>query len=205
MANRSVVRRLSDLIPDILIEAQRCDAITARKALERAAEDLAYNHGFFRTTYTFTISETTTEEEYHGKPCYVFYVDDTEVLGVEKIEALGDGSTRVIDGYTVGAEGRVYVDKRAIPGSTDRLRFTCSILPTVDEDVSESTAMTRGRRVILSLALYDVFGMPGQIWSNPDRASFWMRAFTEALETWNYNERFREQTGGIQLTRNPYA
>ena len=40
----AVATKLIDLLPDVLIEAQRCDAITAERSLQRTVEDLAYNH-----------------------------------------------------------------------------------------------------------------------------------------------------------------
>lgn len=205
MAKRRTVKRLSDLVPDLLIEAQRCDEITALKTLERTAEHLAYNYGFFSTTMTFSIGDTTTTETRNNVPCYVFFTDDTEILSVEKLEAVLENGTITIGGFEVGAEGRVYVAKAAIPGNLVSLRMICTMLPALDDDVSETSAMTRGRRVITSYALYELFAIPNQPWSSPDRSGYWMRAFIEALETWNYNERLRNNTGGIMLTNNPFA
>lgn len=205
MAKRRTVKRLSDLVPDLLIEAQRCDEITALKTLERTAEHLAYNYGFFSTTMTFAIGDTTTTEERNHVPCYTFFTDDSEILSVERMEAILKNGTVGIGGFEVGQEGRVYVAKAAVPGGAESLRMICTMLPALDDDVSESVAMTRGRRVITSYALYELFSIPNQPWSSPDRASYWMRAFIEALETWNYNERFRFSTGGIHLSTNPYA
>ena len=207
MAKRRTIKRISDLLPDILIEAQRCDAITAQKVLEHAAEDLAYNYGFFRLTQTFSIGDTTPTEKMNHVDCYVLYLDEMEALSVEKVEGLLDNNeTRVMGGYFFDAQdGKLYVQKTAVPGDDARLLVHYSALPGVDDDVSESAALTRGRRVLLSLALYELFSQAGTQWGNPDRAAFWMRCFNEALETWNYNERFRNQTGGIIIANNPFA
>ena len=99
----------------------------------------------------------------------------------------------------------MYVQKGAVPSADASILVHYSALPGVDDDVSETAALTRGRRVLLSLALYELFSQSGTQWGSPDRAAFWMRNFTEALESWTYNERFRDQTGGIILTSNPFA
>lgn len=207
MAKRRTIKRVSDLVPDVLIEAQRCDGITAQKVLEHAAESLAYNYGFFRMTQTFSISETTPTEKMNHIDCYVFYLDEMEALAVEKVEGLvGTSDTRTMGGFYFDAQdGKLYVQKSAVPSADARILVHYSALPGVDDDVSETAALTRGRRVLLSLALYELFSQSGTQWGNPDRAAFWMRCFTDALETWNYNERFRDQTGGIILTSNPFA
>lgn len=205
MANRRVVRRLSDLVPDILIDAQRCDEITTRKALERAVEDLAYNHGFFRTTLTFSILDTTTVERVNDVDYYVFFSDDTEILTVDHVEAILPNGAQSIGGFEMRMEGKIYVAKWAVPSNATALRFYCTMLPMLDEDVTESSAMTRGRRVIVALALYDVYSKPGKQWSSPDAAAYWMRTFQEAMASWNYHERFAHNTAGVILATNPFA
>lgn len=206
MAKRRTIKRISDLLSDILIEAQRCDAITAQKVLERAAENLAYNYGFFRLTQTFSISATTPTEKVNGVDCYVLYLDEMEALAVEKIEVLVGNETRATGGFYFKAlGGKLYVQKSAVYEDDARILVYYTALPSVDDDLSETEALTRGRRVLLSLALYDLFSMAGTQWGNPDRAAFWMRNFTEALESWTYNERFRNHTNGIIIANNPFA
>lgn len=206
MARRQTIKRLSDLIPDILIEAQRCDEITAQKALERAVEDLAWNHHFFMTTQTLSVNEKTPKEMFNNVEYYVLYLDEMETNYVDKVAFINDDdSVSNIGGFLLDEGGKMLLTTRAVPKKEGRVRITYAMMPSVDADFDETAALTRGRRIIVALALYDLFSMTDQPWGNPDRAAFWMRAYTEALERWKYNDRFRGQTRGITIANNPFA
>lgn len=206
MARRQTIKRLSDLIPDILIEAQRCDEITAQKVLERAVEDLAWNHHFFMTTQTLSVNEKTPKEMFNNVEYYVLYLDEMETNYVDKVAFINDDdSVSNIGGFLLDEGGKMLLATRAVPKKSGRVRITYAMMPSVDADFDETAALTRGRRIIVALALYALFSMTDQPWGNPDRAAFWMRVYTEALERWKYNDRFRGQTRGVTIANNPFA
>lgn len=188
---RNLATKLKDLLPDVLIEAQRCDEITAKKALERTAEELAYEHNFFTGTLRRKYDEDT-DEEYHGMlRAKVFPVDELSILDVLACEV--DGMERGVRVEREPGRVLVYCPRWKDAGEVEML---ISYLPPMDEDVLDPEVLTVGRRVLVAGALADLFAMSNQPWANPERSQLWRSRFWEALASW----KSREFRGGSWAT-----
>lgn len=194
---RNLATKLKDLLPDVLIEAQRCDEITAKKALERTAEELAYEHNFFTGKLRRKYDEDT-DEEYHGMlRAKVFPVDELSILDVLACEV--DGRERGVRVEREPGRVLVYCPRWKDAGEVEML---ISYLPPMDEDVLDPEVLTVGRRVLVAGALADLFAMTNQPWANPERSQLWRSRFWEALASWKSRE-FRGGSGATVQAVNP--
>lgn len=194
---RNLATKLKDLLPDVLIEAQRCDEITAKKALERTAEELAYEHNFFTGKLRRKYDEDT-DEEYHGMlRAKVFPVDELSILDVLACEV--DGRERGVRVEREPGRVLVYCPRWKDAGEVEML---ISYLPPMDEDVLDPEVLTVGRRVLVAGALADLFAMSNQPWANPERSQLWRSRFWEALASWKSRE-FRGGSGATVQAVNP--
>lgn len=194
---RNLATKLKDLLPDVLIEAQRCDEITAKKALERTAEELAYEHNFFTGKLRRKYNEDT-DEEYHGMlRAKVFPVDELSILDVLACEV--DGRERGVRVEREPGRVLVYCPRWKDAGEVEML---ISYLPPMDEDVLDPEVLTVGRRVLVAGALADLFAMTNQPWANPERSQLWRSRFWEALASWKSRE-FRGGSGATVQAVNP--
>lgn len=194
---RNLATKLKDLLPDVLIEAQRCDEITAKKALERTAEELAYEHNFFTGKLRRKYNEDT-DEEYHGMlRAKVFPVDELSILDVLACEV--DGRERGVRVEREPGRVLVYCPRWKDSGEVEML---ISYLPPMDEDVLDPEVLTVGRRVLVAGALADLFAMTNQPWANPERSQLWRSRFWEALASWKSRE-FRGGSGATVQAVNP--
>ena len=194
---RNLATKLQDLLPDVLIEAQRCDDITAKKALERTAEELAYEHNFFtgklRRKY-----DQDTDEVYRGMiRAKVFPVDALSILDVLECEV--DGRARGVSVEREPGRVLVYCPRWKDAGEVE---MVISYLPPMDEDVLDPEVLTVGRRVLVAGALADLFAMSNQPWANPERSQLWRSRFWESLASWKSRE-FRCGSGATVQAVNP--
>lgn len=195
---RNLATKLQDLLPDVLIEAQRCDEITARKALERTAEELAYEHNFFQATIRRKY-DADTEEKYYGMMrAKIFPVDEMSVLDVLSCEV--DGRTRGVRAEREPGRILVFCPRWKSDGGEVEMRV--SYLPLMDEETLDPEALTPGRRVIVSGALSDLFSMGNQPWASAERAALWRSRFFESLASWK-SRAFRGGSGATVQAVNP--
>lgn len=183
----AVATKLIDLLPDVLIEAQRCDAITAERSLQRTVEDLAYNHNLFRVWTTRKYDDATPK--FGPEPTRslgkVFSVDDLSVLDVR--EAIIDGDPRACDSATYES-GQLFVISRKWQVGGGEVRFLLTVMPLLDGTVFPPATLTRDRLLIINGTLADLFSMPGKAWSDERRAALYLLRFQEALESWKNRE-----------------
>ena len=182
-----VATKLIDLLPDVLIEAQRCDAITAERSLQRTVEDLAYNHNLFRVWTTRAYDEKTPQ--FGPEPTRtlgkVFTVDDLSVLDVR--EAIIDGDPRACDSATYES-GQLFVISRRWKDDGGEVRFLLTVMPLIDATVFPPSTLTRDRLLIINGTLADLFSMPNKAWSDERRGALYLARFQEALESWKNRE-----------------
>lgn len=194
---RNLATKLQDLLPDVLIEAQRCDDITAKKALERTAEELAYDHNFFTGKLRRKYDKETEEEALGMVRAKVFPVDALSILDV--LECTVDGRGRGVSVRHEPGRVLVYCPRWKDAGEVEML---ISYLPPMDEDVLDPEVLTVGRRVLVAGALADLFAMSNQPWANPERSQLWRSRFWEALASWKSRE-FRGGSGATVQAVNP--
>lgn len=187
---RGVITKLSDLLPDVLIEAQRCDGITARKALERTAEELAYDHNFFTAKFQRTYNQETPIQKWPPPSWRLFPIDDISVL--EVLSCAVDGN--MWDVATNFDSGNIYVACPRWKKDGGVVDFEVSYLPYLDEDLLDERILTKDRRVIVAGALRDLFSMSGKPWANETRAVKWTSDFWAALGKW----KTRRISGGVE-------
>lgn len=167
MATRGAMRRLSDFLPDILIEAQGCDEVTAKASLRRVVEELC-DIGFGAQKMVREVDEgDVTEDERWVRVA----LDCERVLRVHRVE-VKSGAWREVRDWTL-EDGEVFIPVRYFPSELDenltQVRVSFDSVPGVDEEFEDTERLTRWRRLIIAKVLCDLFSMTGQPWANPTR------------------------------------
>lgn len=182
MGKRALATKLIDLLPDVLIEVQRADGISAEKALQRTVEDLAYNHGFFRVWLDRKYGEGTPKV---GTPVWrqdgrIFFVDEASVLRV--VTAFVDD--RPFQGTLSLEAGRILATGGPWKEKGGDIHFLVELMPDLDMTFADPTWLTRERQTIVTGAIADLYGQPNRTWSNPDQYGLWRQRHLESLASW---------------------
>lgn len=164
---RVMVRKLEDLLPEVLIEAQGCDEITALAALRRAVETLCQSHGFGEVTLPATIRE---EDIAARRPCVVS-LGDMNLLRVLSVTQFVPGRKPEASDAWFVQDGRVFIGTSYLPtGKGDiKLRIKAEFMPDVDGRVPDAGRFTKWRHLVVAQALADLFAMPKQPWYDATR------------------------------------
>lgn len=204
MGARMIANKLTDLLPDVLIEAQRCDRITAEKALFRTAEELAYDHGFFRVWLRRKYTDETERVCAHFGPLCsgrVFHTDDASVLRV--LGGMIDG--RPYCGPLQLEDGRILAFGEVWRDGGGEVAFLVNVIPLMDEAYADPATLTRDRNVLIYGTLADLLAMPGKPWADEARAGLYRLRFQEALESWKTRQVLGWDGAGPLVTRNPFG
>lgn len=164
---RVMVRKLEDLLPEVLIEAQGCDEITALAALRRAVETLCQSHGFGEATLPVTLREKDVEA---GRPCAA-YLGGHNLLRVLSVTLFVPGREPEASDAWFTHGDRVIIGTSYLPtGKGDiRAEVKAEFMPDVDGRVPDAERFTKWRHLVVAQALADLFAMPKQPWYDATR------------------------------------
>ena len=177
LRERVAVRRYSDLLPDVLIEAQGCDEITALAALRRSVETLSQSYGFCEADIFPVV---TAESIKAGDDVRIGFPEES-VLAVESVTT---SMGQPLERWTL-ADGILTLSTKELPSGRDvALCVHYSIMPSVDGEFPNPARFTKWRNLIVARALEDLFAMPKQPWADTtrfqlyrERASKWLEDF----------------------------
>ena len=179
---RGAVNELRDLLPEVLIEAQGCDEITALSALRRTVETLCQSHGFGEESIATSVSR---EDVQAGKVVRVSLPYSTllRVVSVDEVDA--DGGRRPLRKWRVERDF-VAVPTRELATPPEGERATVVVraefMPDVDAPVMDVERFTKWRHLVVAWALKDLFAMPRQPWADTTRYALYAERADRFLE-----------------------
>ena len=196
---RHTIRKLADLLPEVLIEAQGCDEITARAALTRAYEGLCVEYGFCEETMWLTVHKEDLAED----GCVHLSLDRQNVLQITEVSRKGANHTFLPIPFTY--DGReVVIPHLHLPSDLERnghgvgLRVKVQMMPDVDEDLKDVAMVTKWRNLIVAKTLEDLFSMEGQRWTSAARYQLYAAKAEKLVESFLITER---HFGGVAQSR----
>lgn len=213
MKQRRTLRRLRDLLPEILIEAQRCDEITAEAALRRTYEELCTQHLFGEHEVHIPIAETDLQ----GNGEAVFPLCRCEVLQVLHARVVDDSGYKSYPEYRYDKRGGQLIFKNEDLPSKDNLKngnfelvVVIDAIPAVDDDITDFEKFTKWRSLIVAKTLEDLFAMDGQPWANPTRYQIWASRASRYLEDYLIKEVHlegdaRSRTAAVPISQNIFC
>ena len=187
---RHTIRKLTDLLPEILIEAQGCDEITAEAALRRAYEGLCMEYGFGEQTMWLTIHESDRDEEGDVR----ISLDNQNLLQVMSVCRKSRFDFEPVAFLYDGRE--LVIPRGALPFTIDKnghgvgLRVTATFMPDVDEELRDAARVTKWRQLVVAKTLEDLFSMEGQRWTSAARYQVYASKADKMLETYLITERY---------------
>lgn len=181
MAIRGEMRRLSDFLPDILIEAQGCDELTAKASLRRVVEELCdIGFGSLKETREIDEGDVTEDDRWVRVSLCV-----EQVLRIHRVE-VKSGCWRNVKDYLF-EDGAVFIPVRYFPSDMDENPTHVCVsydgIPGVDDEFQDSERLTRWRRLIISKVLCDLFSMEGQPWANGSRYQIYLERAQKLQES----------------------
>lgn len=187
---RGAVHELRDLLPEVLIEAQGCDEITALGALRRAVETLCQSHGFGEESIATSVSR---EDVASGKMIRVSlpYANLLRVVAVDEVDE--DGGHKPLGKWRV-ERNAVAVSTRELATPPEGERATVVVraefIPDVDAPVMDVERFTKWRHLVVAWALKDLFAMPRQPWADTTRYALYAERADKFLEDFLIAEQY---------------
>ena len=187
---RGAVHELRDLLPEVLIEAQGCDEITALSALRRAVETLCQSHGFGEESIATSVSR---EDVISGKVIRVSlpYSNLLRVVSVDEVDE--DGTHMPLGKWRVERDA-VAVSTRGLATPPEGERATVVVraefMPDVDAPVMDVDRFTKWRHLVVAWALKDLFAMPKQPWADTTRFQVYADRADRFLEDFLTTEQY---------------
>jgi hypothetical protein len=180
---RHTITKLSDLLPEILIEAQGCDEVTALAALRRAYEGLCVSYGFDEQDLWVTLGEKDRDED----GSVSLELDSQEILQVESVSRKSEyGTIREMpfsyDGDVLRIEARDLPDQLETNGHRLGIKITATFMPNVDDEFRNTATVTKWRLLIVAKTLEDLFSMEGQRWTSAARYQVYANRADKLLE-----------------------
>lgn len=171
---RHTVTNLKDLLPEVLIEAQGCDEITALAALRRAYEKLCISHGFDERTIMVSCRPDKVEQVGHLGHIKVGEQNMLRILNVERV--FKDNGKRNIKPCPFDQiPGGFAVPMTVLFADDDSnlcfFRVTMTAMPDLDGKIYKTEKVTKWRNLLVAVALKDLFSMEGQPWASGARLS----------------------------------
>lgn len=207
LRKRTIIKQYEDLLPDILIEAQQCDGVTALAALRRTIEGLATEYDFFVETNCVTVS-VVEDVDWVKIP-----IDERNLLQILSVEYIVDGdeaNPRPVE-WKVVSHDMLFV-RNVSGGENEEVSFkiTASYMPDFDAEIKHRDLVTKWRSLIVAKTLEDLFSMEGQPWANASRFQIYAIRSAKFLEDFIYTERIskhdsRSQSASLPSSRNIFC
>ena len=188
---RKTVRALEDLLPEVLIEAQGCDRVTALAALRRAYESLCQSYNFDERTFWVRVSEADRR------------TDGSAAVRLGRQNLIQVSSVCTKDPYggffavAFSLDGDLLViPESELPEELERnghafgLRVTASFMPDVDGNVEDSAELTKWRLLVVAKALEDLLSMESQPWTSAARYQIYRERTERFIEDYLIAEKF---------------
>lgn len=191
MKRRSTLHSISDLLPEVLIEAQGCDEITAKAALRRAVETLCQNHSFGEQDLWFSVDKDDVTDENE----VILPIDESIVSRINSVSYKGSRH-QYVEISAFWENGRLYIPSNSLPIDTSRnghkigVKVNVDAMPDVDADIEDFERFTKWRHLIVDVALEDLLSMEGKPWANNTRYQFYARRALHSIEEFLLNENY---------------
>lgn len=192
MKRRDALHSLSDLLPEILIEAQGCDEITAKAALRRSVETLCQNHSFGAVDMWFQIDKEDVNDENE----VVLPIDESIVIRINGVYYKGPHHKYIEVSEAFWENGRLYIPSVCLPINSTRnghrvgVKVEMDIMPDVDADIENIDRFTKWRNLIIDTTLEDLLSMDGKPWANGARYQVFAKRAATSLEEFLINEKY---------------
>ena len=187
---RCTVRKFEDLLPEVLIEAQGCDEVTALAALRRAYETLCMSYNFDERTFWATLTEADRQEDGSAE----IALGRQNLIQVVQVCSKDGGRFLAMD-FAVDGD-RLIIPAKELPDKLERnghafgVRITASFMPDADGEIEDSAEFTKWRLLIVAKALEDLFSMEGQPWTSAARYQIYRERTARFVEDYLIAEKY---------------
>jgi hypothetical protein len=187
--------------PNILPKAPGCPHPTADNAIIQSGINLCERLRIWRSQDTFTIApdkcnvvcapdnaaiHQIESAYFNGQPLEPISIRELDHNHAQWRDMTSDGQARWITQIDVDTV-------RVVPATTGTLVLNIILKPSIDAEQFPEFLVSHYRNVIADGALAEILMLPGQSFSDPDRAMFYQNRYNEAVN--RYSSR---QTTGQQ-------